>query len=86
MDISKIKTHLMTIGDLENIKQVLQTDFDNFWNFEIFKEELANTNSKYLVLLYDNEIIGYGGIKIILDEAELMNIVTKKDMRGKRII
>ena len=45
-------------------------------------KELVNNNSSYLVLRYDNKIVGYGGIKIILDEAELMNIVTKKDKRN----
>ena len=72
----------MYLEDLENIKDILQTDFDDFWNFEIFIEELAHTNSEYLVLLYDNQIVCFGGIKIILDEANLMDIVTKKSMRN----
>ena len=71
----------MTISDLDEIKDILITDFDNFWKYEIFKEELVNTNSKYLVLRYQSEIISFGGIKIILDEANLMDIVTKKNMR-----
>ena len=73
----------MTFKDLNDIKENLQIDFDDFWNFEILKEELGNNNSKYLVLLYDDQIVCFGGIKIILDEANLMNIVTKKQMRGR---
>ena len=83
IDITKIKISTMMLNDLEQIKENLQTDFDDFWNFEIFKEELANTNSMYLVLKYENEIISFGGIKIILDEADIMNIVTKKDKRNQ---
>lgn len=83
IDITKIETSTMTLNDLEQIKENLQTDFDDFWNFEIFKEELANNNSIYLVLRYENEIVSFGGIKIILDEADIMNIVTKKDKRNQ---
>ena len=82
IDITKMEIHTMRLRDLEEIKDILQTDFDDFWSFEIFKEEIVNTNSNYLVLKYDDEIMCYGGIKIILDEANIMNIVTKKDKRN----
>lgn len=83
IDITKIEISTMMLNDLEQIKKNLQTDFDDFWNFEIFKEELANNNSMYLVLRYENEIVSFGGVKIILDEADIMNIVTKKDKRNQ---
>lgn len=83
IDIAKIEIHTMLLSDLEEIKNTLQTDFDDFWNFEIFKEELVNNNSSYLVLRYDNDIVCFGGIKIILDEANVMDIVTKKDKRNQ---
>lgn len=83
IDLTKMEISTMMLNDLEQIKNNLQTDFDDFWNFEIFKEELANTNSMYLVLKYENEIVSFGGIKIILDEADIMNIVTKKDKRNQ---
>lgn len=83
IDITKIEISTMTLNDLEQIKENLQTDFDDFWNFEIFKEELTNNNSMYLVLRYENEIVSFGGVKIILDEADIMNIVTKKDKRNQ---
>ena len=83
IDITKMEMHTMRLSDLEEIKNTLQTDFDDFWNFEIFKEELVNNNSSYLVLRYDNEIVCFGGIKIILDEANIMDIVTRKDKRNQ---
>ena len=82
IDFEKIKVSPMVLSDLEEIKDILFSDFDNLWNYEIFKEELANNNSSYLVLRYDNKIVCYGGIKIVIDEADVMDIVTKKDMRG----
>lgn len=82
IDYTKMEMHTMRLSDLEEIKNKLQSDYDDLWNFEIFKEELGNTNSNYLVLKYENEIVCFGGIQIILDEATLMNIVTKKEKRN----
>ena len=76
----------MKIEDLEKIKDNLSKDFDNFWDYEILKEELNSRTSKYIVAKKSNNIIvGFAGIKIILDEADLMNIVTKKCCRHEGI-
>lgn len=78
----EINISTMTLDDLDQIKDILQSDFDEFWSYDILLNELSSSNSKYIVAKNkDNTIIGFAGIKIILDEAELMNIVTKKDMR-----
>ncbi len=81
-DLTKVKIHTMCVSDLDEIKEILAQDFDNFWNYEIFKQELVNNNSSYLVVRYNGEIVCYGGIKIILDIADVMNIVTRKDKRN----
>ena len=72
----------MNIEDLEEIKDVLISDFDDFWSYNILKGELEALNSKYLVAKYLGEIVGFAGIKIIDSEAEVMNIVTRKDKRN----
>lgn len=86
-DNELISISLMTLSDLEKIKDILQTDFDDLWNYNVLKEELNSSNSKYIVAKSkdNNTIIGFAGIKIILDEAELMNIVTRKIFRHQGI-
>ena len=37
----------MNLQDLENIKDCLLTNFDNFWSYNILKQELENGKSKY---------------------------------------
>lgn len=81
-DLNKLVIHTMHISDLDEIRENLAENFDNFWNYEIFKEELVNNNSSYLVARYDGEIVCYGGIKVVLDVADVMNIVTRKDKRN----
>lgn len=73
----------MTINDLDEIKSILESDFDEFWNYEALNDELKSPFSKFIVARnLDNSIVGYAGIKVVLDEADLMNIVTRKNMRG----
>lgn len=76
----------MSLFDLENIKDILISDFDDFWNYNILKEELESSNSKYIIAkTNDGEIIGFAGIKIILDSADIMNIVVKKSWRNQGV-
>ena len=83
--IDNIEVKLMTLDDLESIQNILNSDFDEFWNYNVFKEELQSEISKYLVAKLNNEIIGFAGIKIIIDEADIMNIVTKKTYRNQGV-
>lgn len=83
--LDNIKIEVMTLDDLESIKDILASDFDKFWNYNVFKSELQNENSKYLVPKLNTEIIGFAGIKIILDEADVMNIVIKKIYRNQGV-
>ena len=80
-----IKVEKMTLNDLENIQNILISDFDDFWNYNILKDELESENSIYIVAKSNKEIIGFAGIKILLDEADIMNIVTKKCYRNQGI-
>lgn len=74
----------MKISDFELIKNNLKSDFDDFWNENILKQELLNTDRIFLVVkdTISDEILGFAGIEIVLDEAELMNIVIRKNKRG----
>lgn len=72
----------MNLQDLENIKDCLLTDFDNFWSYNILKQELENGKSKYFVAKQENEIVGFAGILLIIDQVNIMNIVVQKDKRN----
>lgn len=75
----------MTLDDFEEIKDILQTEFDEFWKPSILKSELENSNSKYVVAKENSKIVGFAGIIILPDDAEITNIVTKKSERKKGI-
>ena len=80
------KIDKMSLEDLISIKDILTTEFDDFWNYEILKSELESNNSYFFVAKnISGEIVGFAGIKVILDEADIMNIVIKKTYRNQGI-
>ena len=85
IEINKIEISKMTLTDFEEIQNILISEFDDFWNSETLKNELENNNSYYIVAKINNNIVGFAGIKNVLDEADIMNVVTKKDIRNSGI-
>lgn len=75
----------MNLLDLEKISPILESEFDDFWNENVFKQELENSNSKYIVVLENDEFLGFAGIWICIDEAHITNIVVKKSYRNNKI-
>ena len=73
----------MTLDDLELMKNSLYSDFDNFWSYNVLKQELENKNTTYIIAKEKDEVVGFAGISICLDEATLNNIVVKKSCRGR---
>lgn len=76
-----IKIATMTFEDIISIEENFSENFDKFWSIDILKSDFENENSKYIVAKIDNEIVGFAGIKIILDEADIMNIAVRIDKR-----
>ena len=72
----------MNITDIENLDI---SNFDDFWNMDILKDELSIETSQFICAKYENEIVGFAGIKIVLDEADIMNIAVRKDYRRQGI-
>ena len=82
----EIQITKMTQDDLDIIKDILQTDFDDFWNYNILKKELENETSIYVVAKNSkNEIIGFAGIQYVLEEGDITNIVVKKQERNSGV-
>ena len=75
----------MTLTDLKEIADNLEESFDNFWSVSVLKNELENPHhlsSYYFVAKLDTEIVGFCGVSKIIDELDIMNIVTRKDKRN----
>lgn len=75
----------MTKEHLEQIKDFLQEQFDEFWNANVLEQELENPLSTYIVAMSNEEVVGYAGLWQPIDEGHITNIVTKKEKRENGI-
>lgn len=78
MDIS------LDIMHPKHLDKINFQDFDDFWNESTLKEELASPSSHYIIAKFENDIIGFAGVKYLLDEAHITNIAVRKDKRNNR--
>ena len=72
----------------EYVDQVCVLEEEAFsmpWHRESFLEMIANENACYLVALIGEEVVASCGIRQIVGEGEITNVVTKSTMRGKGI-
>lgn len=83
--MDNIKISAMTLPDLDSISDILTCEFDDFWNYNLFKSELENKNSRYIVAKLNNQIVGFAGIWFSVDDIHITNIVVKKSCRNQKI-
>lgn len=60
-------------------------EFGSPWPKENFISDFANEQSEYIILLDEEEILGFIGYHWVLDEAEITNIVVKTATKGQGI-
>lgn len=73
----------MKHNDVEAVAQLEIECFSHPWSEESLKKEVENTNSFFLVYEKEQKIIGYIGMYLIVDEADITNIAITKSYRGK---
>lgn len=81
----EIKHIIIKNMDLCDAKHIEISAFDNFWNIDILKDELSSQNSHFICAKLGDKIVGFAGIKIVLDVADIMNIAVKSDYRRQGI-
>ncbi len=80
-----LEIYNMTEYDLNLLKDILIDEFDDFWTYDILKDELSNPNSEYFVAKLDNNIVGFAGIWKSVDDVHITDIVVKKITRRSGI-
>ncbi len=80
-----LEIYNMTEYDLNLLKDILIDEFDDFWTYDILKDELSNPNSEYFVAKLDNNIVGFAGIWKSVDDVHITDIVVKKFTRRSGI-
>lgn len=72
----------MLESDVSDVARLEEETFSMPWSQEAFLDMLKNENMTYLVVDMNGEIIGGAGIRNILGDAEITNVVIKDVYRG----
>jgi ribosomal-protein-alanine N-acetyltransferase len=76
------KIEAMDIDDIDSVLKISELSFPHPWSRRSFEQELENNFATYLVAKLDNQVIGYGGMWIIIDEGHITNIAVHPDYRN----
>ncbi|MFC0562151.1 ribosomal protein S18-alanine N-acetyltransferase [Halalkalibacter alkalisediminis] len=86
IDQEKGMIRFMTVEDLPAVMAVEQDAFSTPWDSAIFKSEItSNQFAHYLVYEIDDVIIGYCGLWVVMDEAQITNIAIHSNYRGQKL-
>lgn len=72
--------------DIEKIIEIEQKSFTVPWPKEAFYQDiLTNRYALYLIMEYEEAVVGYCGVWIVIDEAHITNIAILPEYRGKKL-
>lgn len=73
----------MQVDDVPSVFDIERESFnDSSWTIDAFYHELNENNfAKYFVVIFQEEIIGYLGLWIVIDQAQITTIAIKEPFR-----
>ncbi len=92
MQEQKEKTELsveirpMKFEDIDQVDEINRLSFSNPWSRESFERELSsNRIAYYFVAVHENKIVGFVGLWIIFQEAQITTIAVHPNYRGRKV-
>ncbi|WP_027416691.1 ribosomal protein S18-alanine N-acetyltransferase [Aneurinibacillus terranovensis] len=86
MNTDQLKIRRMELKDLDGICEVEVLSFSVPWSRESFLNEITNNLfARYLVVEYGENVVGYAGMWVVIDEAHITNVAIHPEFRGHRL-
>ncbi len=84
--MNDLKIRRMTIDDVDQVYEIEKNCFSIPWSKQSFIDEMnKNVCARYLVAIYNEKIVAFAGVWIIIDEGHITNIAVIENMRSKGI-
>ena len=80
-----MKIEKMTKVHLEAVYIIETECFSHPWSRESLESEIENQTSHFLVAIENNEVVGYIGMSIVIDEGYIFNVAVKENSRNKGV-
>ncbi|MDD6989405.1 ribosomal protein S18-alanine N-acetyltransferase [Ruminococcus sp.] len=75
----------MTLSHLDDVYIIETECFSHPWSRQSLEDELNNETSLFLVAKEENEVIGYIGMSIVIDEGYIFNVAVREKYRKKGV-
>lgn len=75
----------MSRSDVPAVATLEREIYPEPWSARIFFDELAQSNRTYIVVTNDEEILGYGGVMLIEDDAHVTTLTVVPGFRRMRL-
>jgi len=80
----------MTEKDLPSVVEIERRSFPAPWTEDQFRGELDKSYSRFFIAESEGQIVGYAGVWLVGEEAQLINMAVKEDARrqgvGRRLL
>ena len=84
--MAKFEIRKMVETDIDHGMEVDKASFPAPWTREIYETEiLENKHAHYFVVVENEKVIGFVGIWIVHEDAQITNIAIHPDYRGNKI-
>ena len=84
--ITRVDLAPMTMEDIARVLEIERQSFRTPWPADAYVHELReNRLAAYIIARVDNDLVGYAGMWVILDEAHITTIAVDPRYRGQYI-
>ncbi len=84
--ITRVTLAAMTMADLRRVLEIERESFRTPWPADAYVHELReNRLAAYIAARADDDVVGYAGMWVILDEAHITTIAVDPRYRGQHI-
>ncbi len=74
-----------TVSDAPLLAELEKENFSDPWDSTAFENVLANPAVYFIIIENGNDPIAYGGMTVVADECDIINIAVRENMRRRGI-
>ena len=83
---ARLSVREMRASDISQVKKIETISFDEKWPEDSYLQEIRNNKiADYIVMTDGDDVIGYAGMWLIMDEAHITTVAAHPRRRGKKI-
>ena len=83
--IDPVSVEPMRKSDVQDVARIERRSYPTPWHEHAYYTEIGNRSACYLVARMAGEVVGYGGMWVIMDEAHITTLAVSPEYRGKKI-